>query len=78
MRINGQYITATEFAFDGCHKIYLMNTPEDKRLFTEYEYDFYPIEDLEQAYEDSCALKFISNGDLENDPVRQGDIAIFE
>ena len=77
MTINGHEITAKEFAFDGCHKIYLMNTAEDKKVFTEYGYDFYPIENLQEVYETSCMLKFISNGDLENSPVEQGEEAIF-
>jgi len=28
--INGEPVTAAEFAWDGCHKIYLINSLEDR------------------------------------------------
>jgi len=57
--INGKPISAKEFAFDNCHKIYLVNTKEDKAQLKEYGYDFFPIEDIKDAYEGSCGLRFI-------------------
>lgn len=76
--INDEPITATEFAWDTCHKIYLINTKEDKAQLTEYGYDFFPIAELEECYENSCSLRFISNGDLEHSPVGQFEPAIFK
>jgi len=77
MTINGHKITAKQFAWDGCHKIYLINTRKDKRIFLEYGYDLFPIDELEKAYANSCSLRFIENGDL-SDVVGQFETAVFE
>lgn len=69
--INGREVHAKEFAFDGCHKIYLINTPQDKKIFTEYGYGFLPIEDLPEVWENSCSLRFISDADLKKSQVLQ-------
>lgn len=71
MTINGKAITATEFAFDSCHKIYLVNSKEDKDELTEYGYDFYPIDQLKEAYERSCSLRFIQDMTTFKDIVEQ-------
>ena len=52
------------FAFDGCHKIYIMETIEDIMKFTAYGYDIYPIEKLKETWKNSCPLRFIDNGKL--------------
>lgn len=62
--INGKKIDAKEFAWDGCHKIYLMNTKGDKIQFKEFGYNFFPIDELKECYKNSCSLRFIENGDL--------------
>ena len=71
MTINGNVITATEFAFDNCHKIYLVNIQEDKDELTENGYDFYPIEQIKEAYEGSCSLRFIQDMTTFKDIVEQ-------
>ena len=30
MKINGKEVTAKKFAFEGCHKIYVIDTPEEE------------------------------------------------
>ena len=78
MTINNKTITAKEFGFDGCHKIYLINTEKDKSELLELEYNIYPIEKLEETYKNSCPMKFISNADLiGDDVVKQCEEAIF-
>jgi hypothetical protein len=77
MTINGTQIKAKQFAWDGCHKIYLINTDEDKKTFLEYGYDLFPISELEEAYNESCSLRFISNGDLSQEVVSQFQDATF-
>lgn len=52
------------FAYDGCHKIYIMENIEDIMLFTALGYDIYPIEKLKETWKNSCPLKFINNGNL--------------
>lgn len=74
--INGEEITAKEFAFDGCHKIYLINTKGDKAQYKEYGYNFFPIEDLKECYDNACGLKFISSADLKKKFVKQFEKAI--
>ena len=79
MKINGKTVTGDRFAFDGCHKIYIIDTPEEAEA-RRYGYEIYPIEDIEQTYEDSCNLKFISswNDDDFVSYVRQSEDATFE
>lgn len=58
-----------EFFYDGCHKIYLIEDSKDKKEFLEkHNYtknDIYKIEDLEEIYNNSCSLRFISTCKLE-------------
>ena len=60
MKINGIEVTATQFAYDGCHKIYLLETEAELKEALEYGYRIRPIEELEDTFEDSCSLRFIS------------------
>jgi len=70
MKINNKKITAKEFAWDGCHKIYLINTDEDRDKFIELEYNLLPIDELQEIYDEcSCSLRFISNADLIGDDI---------
>lgn len=79
MKINNQTIKAKEFAWDTCHKIYLIETPKERETFLEYEYDLFPIEELEKAYANSCELRFISHGNLDlPNVVNQFETAVFE
>lgn len=84
MKINGLRVTAKKFAFDGCHKIYLIENGDEEAEALSYGYRILPIQELPQAYEDSCALRFISNWPLEKsendfiDYVGQGEWATFE
>lgn len=65
MTINNKKITAKEFGYDNCHKIYLVNTAKDREELEIYNYEFFPISELESKWNYSCDLKFISNADLE-------------
>ena len=84
MKINGLQVTAKKFAFDGCHKIYLIENGEEEAEALSYGYRILLIQELPQAYEDSCPLRFISNWPLglSNEDfisyVEQGDDATFE
>jgi len=77
MKINGQETHAKEFAFDGCHKIYLI---EDKMDLNEANmvYDILPISLIEKAFNESCGLQFISNWKLTKRFVDQFEEACFE
>ncbi len=69
--INNKKTEATEFGYDGCHKIYLVESDNDRRELLELEYTLLPISDLQDVWNDSCSLKFISSGDLSHNYVNQ-------
>lgn len=66
IKINGKAIIGDQFAYEGCHKIYIINTPEEEAQALEYGYNIYPIKEIEKTYKDSCSLKFISNWPLDD------------
>lgn len=79
--INGKEFTATEFFFDGCHKIYLVDTEEGRRqMFSAGwdERDVYPIEELPAVWVDTCPLRFITSADLSRRYIDQCETAKFE
>lgn len=68
MKIGRYKTNAKEFFYDGCHKIYLIETQEDKEEFFTIgwqETDIYPIDTLIECYRNACPLKFISTCDLQ-------------
>ena len=78
IKVNGQEIEGKEFAYDGCHKIYVIEDDEDRKNALEIEYDLYPIEQLSEKYNNSCELRFISNWKLTKRFVDQFEKAEFE
>ena len=72
MEINGVLTQAKEFGFDGCHKIYLINSDDEKQELIGYGYNILPINKLRKTYKNACPLKFISNADLKTTIVPQG------
>ena len=76
--INGQEITAYGFAFDGCHKFYLIETPEESEEMYNLDYRLYAIDGLPRAWADSCPLRFISSADLTKNYVPQCTPAHFD
>ena len=77
MKVNGKPINGERFAFDGCHKIYICESVEDERDARDAGYELYPIEELEDAYKNSCGLRFISNWGLSRRFVAQFEEAAF-
>jgi hypothetical protein len=78
MLINGQEVNGKSFAYDRCHKIYIIEDDNDLEEAKDIGYDIYPLEDLASAYENSCELKFISNWKLNKQYVEQFADCIFE
>ena len=78
MRINGQETKAKEFAYDGCHKIYLIENAENRWEAKSGGYDVLPISDLKKTFNCSCGLQFISSWDLSKHFVNQFEDACFE
>lgn len=64
MKINNIEISAKYFGYDGCHKIYLIETEEQRREAQSSEYTVLHISKLKKTFENSCGLRFISSWDL--------------
>lgn len=78
MKINNQEVVGEMFAYDGCHKIYVIEDAEDRRDAIEYGYKVFPIDELEDAFDNSCELRFIHNWKLDKAYVPQFEEAHFE
>ena len=57
-------IKAKKFAFDGCHKIYLLESLIDEEEAKNEEYNIFKIEKLPKIWEKSCDLRFINTWNL--------------
>lgn len=78
MKIDGKEIKAKQFAYDGCHKIYLIEDTDDLKEAKDIGYDIYDIKLLKETYDDSCSLRFIDNWKLTEQIVPQFETAKFE
>lgn len=78
LRIDGTVIDAAEFAYDGCHKIYLIFTAADRAAMISYGYgedtsSIVAVSELPRVWGETCFLRFISRADLKGpDLVAQG------
>lgn len=71
MKINKIEVIGDKFAYDGCHKIYILEDKNDIKEAESYGYKIYDIALLYVTYESSCSLKFISNWKLDKQYVKQ-------
>jgi hypothetical protein len=78
MNINSKQTKAKHFAYDGCHKIYLIDDTLDKEEASDSGYDILPISKLRDTFEESCSLRFISDWKLKNQYVEQFEDALIE
>lgn len=79
MQINGKkVITNGKFAYDGCHKIYILEDKQDEEDAIEYGYGIWFMSFLEETYNNSCDLRFIRNWKLDKAYVNQFEDARFE
>ena len=65
MKINGKETQAKQFAYDGCHKIYIIENDADLEEALSLGYKIRNIELLEETYNNSCELRFINNWKLD-------------
>ena len=77
MKINNMEVIGKSFAYDNCHKIYIIEDEEDLKQAQEIGYNILDIEDIKKTYEDSCSLRFISNWKLNKNYVNQFENAEF-
>ena len=78
MKLNGIELEATRFAYEGCHKIYIIGNEEESKEAIDIGYDLYSIDELEDVFNKSCSLRFINSWDCEKRYVKQFEEAIFE
>ena len=78
MKVNGIEIVGNEFAYEGCHKIYIIEDIDDRLEAIDWGYEILPIEKLPDIWNDSCPLRFISNWALNIHYVPQFEEVIFE
>lgn len=78
MKINSIEITQNTFAYDGCHKIYLLNSESDKKEALDLGYYILPINQIEEVFLNSCELRFIYTWKSLESVVGQYEKAVFE
>lgn len=61
MYINDLLVEGNEFAYEGCHKIYIIEDEADKKEAISFGYSILPIADIRKTYDTSCGLRFIKN-----------------
>lgn len=65
LKINGVEVKNNgAYAFDNCHKFYILENDNDKFKALEYGYEIYPVEHLVTDLKHSCPLRFINSFDL--------------
>lgn len=78
MEINGMEINGKKFAYDGCHKIYVLANDIEEAKAKKSNYEIHDISEIKSTYEESCELKFISSWDLTTSYAMQGRPASFK
>jgi hypothetical protein len=74
LKIDGKVIPdVTDFAWDGCHKVYLIRNDAEMDTMLDYGYgdDILPISELPDVWEQCCPLRFINSADLTQQFVEQ-------
>ena len=61
------------FAYDGCHKIYILDDYNQEIEAEEKRFDIYPIAHLQKIFNRSCSLRFIESWDLKHTYIKQGE-----
>lgn len=73
--INGTEVAATGFAYDGCHKIWLIFTDSDREALIDAGYttaEFRPVSELPAVWEATCPLRFILSAANFDSYIEQG------
>lgn len=65
MKVSGKVIKGNKFAFNGCHKIYIIESEEDENEALSMGYEILCVGKLKETFENSCGLRFIRNWKLD-------------
>ena len=77
MYVNNIKIKGMRFAYEGCHKIYVIENDKEAKEAIDIGYNLYSIHELEDVFNKSCSLKFINSWDCEKRYVKQFEEAVF-
>lgn len=78
MKVNGKTIKGIGYAFDRCHKIYILADLAEWKQAKEYGFECWALKTLPKVWEYTCPLRFISTWSLTDYYVEQGENAVFE
>ncbi|MFA5772753.1 MAG: hypothetical protein WC974_08505 [Thermoplasmata archaeon] len=78
MKINGLKVVGDCFAYDGCHKIYVLESEKEKVEAANMGYSILSLTAIKKVYRASCRLKFINNWSLTTTYAEQGRKAEFK
>lgn len=78
LKINNKEVIGDYFAYDGCHKIYVIEDQEDRDEAVSFGYDVYKIDMIQNFWDVSCDLRFIYNWKLDKRYVNQLEEATFD
>ena len=77
LKINGKEVKNNgAYAFDNCHKFYILENDNEKFKALELGYEICPIQHLVTDLESSCPLRFINSFNLENTYLLQGEESV--
>lgn len=66
-KINAIEQSDYSLAWDGCHKLYLLEDDERRTSAEETGYTIFPAEEIRELLSVSCGLVFVSNWGLDDD-----------
>ena len=70
MKINNVEIKDKYFAFDTCHKIYILSNQDEMYQAIKLGYEIKETKDIVNTYNKSCSLKFIDFWNVEKKHIR--------
>lgn len=76
--VNGKEIKGKEFAYEGSHKIYIIEDDADRMKAMDRDYSIHSINELQEIYDNSCELRFIYNWKLSEVYAKQFENAVFK
>lgn len=77
LKINGKEVkTNGAYAFDNCHKFYILENDNEKFKALEYGYEICPVQHLVTDLKHSCPLRFISSFNLTANYLLQGEKSV--
>lgn len=79
VKINDKIVKGNSFAYDGCHKIYILQDEKDIAGAKDNRYTVYDLDMIKEIYKESCPLRFIENWKLDGTCyAKQGENANIE